>query len=264
MVAAQCRYDQVPFRCAQIFNKSHKHKDETDYTSLPLEKSHIQKHQRSFPSDWHAVSADMQQFVLHEFMSRHINGRCCLLWQGLEERKLYNNRLRTGRLMCILKFSFTTNIVSVTETMDVAEPVFMSSSVSHSSLLCTNVHWRTRKKALQRHPKIEREDLFTVNCGLPGHCCEARPGQRALQWLRCNQWFFVVLTMNQGCGSSGLLTCRGNASGPVFCGGGPWWYDCQLLNLALGHLEIIRNNYIKALQQCSNVQFGSIKDSHIK
>lgn len=85
----------------KIFNKPHKHKDETDYTSLPLEKSHVKKHRSSLPSDWHAVSADMQQFVRQEFMSTYINGRCCLLWHCLEEREFYNNRLCTGKWMYI-------------------------------------------------------------------------------------------------------------------------------------------------------------------
>lgn len=85
----------------KIFNKPHKHKDETDYASLPSEKSHVKKPQSSLPSDWRAVSAEMQQFVRHEFMSTYINGRCCLLWHCLEEREFYNNRLCTGKWMCI-------------------------------------------------------------------------------------------------------------------------------------------------------------------
>lgn len=82
----------------------------------------------------------MQQFVRHEFMSPYINGRCCLLWHCLEEREFYNNRLCTGEMNVHLKFGSTTNIVSFTEATDVAESVFMSSSVSRSSPLSTNVH----------------------------------------------------------------------------------------------------------------------------
>lgn len=43
------------------FNKPHQHKDETDYTSLPLEKSHVEKHQKLFAirltcrECWHAA-----------------------------------------------------------------------------------------------------------------------------------------------------------------------------------------------------------------